>query len=200
MYYLAKVGTGYGLWVYLGGFVTCWLLAVLSFYSAHSVLYPSCVKERRKRCAMMVLSPATAMRAPSTLSRNMFASFHPVAVAAVLCARQTFLEFARPFFLDLHSAPTESCAADSASFRTEQWFRDHLGSQLLGVLHSVGVEVAELVKAPLPDPDARSYCPRCHSQFVLENGTCKDCGGLQLKPFNESPPAFNVSGGPRVST
>jgi len=192
LYYLAETGSAYHLWVYLGGFAAYWLFAVLTFYSAHRRLYPNCVAERRKCCATMILSPAAAMRGPSLLSRNLLASYHPVAAAAVVCSQQMFLEFAKPFLLDLqYSMPIAACAENSASLRTEQWFRARLRIRLCEVLRCVGLDAADLVKPPAPDPDARSYCPRCQSQFVLDDGTCENCGGLRLKRFgkhlNETP-------------
>ena len=30
---------------------------------------------------------------------------------------------------------------------------------------------------------AISYCPRCHEQFVLPGGECRNCGGIPLVTF-----------------
>jgi hypothetical protein len=184
LYYLAITVPTYGLLVYLTGFAACWLYAILSFCSAHHRLYPDGGAERRKCWALMVLSPVAAMRCPNALSRNLLASYHPVAVAVAVCAQRTLLKFAKPFLLDLQYAlPTASHTENPACYRTEQWFRSCLENQLREVLLSSGIDNTDLLKPPAPDPDARSYCPRCHSQFVLAAGVCEDCRGVRLMSF-----------------
>ena len=199
IYYFADAGVAYRLSIYLVGFAAYWLLAIFCFCSAHRRLYPDGVAERRKCCAMMVLSPAEAMRGPSILSKHLLESFHPVAVAAVVSSPQVFLEYAKPFLLDLqYPMPTLGRTDDSASYRTETWFRDCLKSHLSEVVRQTGIDVANLVKAPIPDPDAQSYCPRCQSQFVVSDGICESCDGLRLQPFEKSRNETGSHGGSAI--
>jgi hypothetical protein len=130
----------------------------------------------------MVMAPPTAIRGVDLLGRNLLEEFHPIAVAHVLCRPERFREFARETLQDLRhpffpSAPTN----DTASVRTEEWFRDEIIAAVETTVRQAGLDPAKLAAPPeASDPSHQSYCPRCGAQFVRAEGTCADCGGLPL--------------------
>lgn len=46
-----------------------------------------------------------------------------------------------------------------------------------------GISVSGLLKPPLRDPDADSYCPRCRGQYISGVRTCPQCTGISLQTF-----------------
>jgi len=64
------------------------------------------------------------------------------------------------------------------------------------VVKRAGLEDAELTQPPAPlEDNSKSFCPRCDMQFIVESGTCIDCGGIELQPL---PADARASGIPDV--
>ena len=53
------------------------------------------------------------------------------------------------------------------------------------ILKEQGIEIDELLRAPVPDFDARTWCPRCLTQYTLESGDCPECLDVPLQKFND---------------
>lgn len=182
-FYFRHVAVPINLWLLVGLFFILWYWTILSFYLAHRRCYPEGRGERRKSALLMCISPAMAMRAAEILLRPALVSRHPLAVAASVCSRTDLIDAARISLFDLSAAISGSRAADGrspvASVVTD-WYREHLKRSLEGVIRQAGIEPHDLMAAPVPDADARSYCPRCLTQFVLIEGACESCGGVRL--------------------
>ena len=63
---------------------------------------------------VMILAHPVAVRAEDTVTRDLIATYHPLAVAQVICPRSTFLRFARRILRDaqfpiLPVCPTQEC-------------------------------------------------------------------------------------------
>lgn len=173
-------GVPYQSGIYFGGLAATWLATVICFWLAHRRMFPEQNRERRHRVAMMLLVPTGGMRAPATLSRNLLANFHPLAVASVICSAETFRALARQTLLSVNQlAPADGNSGDA----TAAWFYSRLSHHLGDVVRLQGLEPSELLQAPTPDPDALSYCPRCHAQFVVSSGVCRECRTATLIPF-----------------
>jgi hypothetical protein len=170
--------------IYLAGFLVCWLVSGLCFWFAHRGIFPEQGHERGQRIAMMLFVPTAAMRAPATLSRNLLGSYHPFAVASVLCPPETFRGLAQTTLLSLNHAAQPSLAADGTSGDAiSVWFYARMLRHLCNVVRKKGLDPTELLRPPTPDPDALSYCPRCHAQFVVASGVCRDCRNVALIGF-----------------
>jgi hypothetical protein len=170
--------------IYLAGFLVCWLVSGLCFWLAHRSIFPEQRRERAERLAMMVFVPTAAMRAPATLSRNLLASFHPLAVASVLCSPETFRRLAQTALLSLnHAAQPSASASETSADGNSVWFYSRMLRHLSNVVQKKGLDPSELLRPPSPDPDALSYCPRCHAQFVVASGVCRDCRNVALIGF-----------------
>lgn len=173
--------------VLLLGLLADGLLAAGAFAAAHRALYPEpqfpgATSRRRTAVAVMLLNPLAAMRGRDLLSRDLLATFHPLAAAQVLCDEPAFRDLARRVLIDLRHPLLPLCHNPAPSaIETEAWFRDRQLGAVERFLRSAGIDLEELVRAEAPaGPDCRTYCPRCRSQFILESGQCEACGGLTL--------------------
>ncbi|TDU66097.1 hypothetical protein EI77_03834 [Prosthecobacter fusiformis] len=50
-------------------------------------------------------------------------------------------------------------------------------------LEKEGYPVSEIDAPPAPQLGSVSYCPSCQAQFQAGAALCKDCGGVELRPF-----------------
>jgi hypothetical protein len=161
--------------------------AAVLFHRAHKALYPEADEERFTHSILILLSPATAVRARDALSRPLLEAFHPLAVARALLPAERFNEFARKILLEIRHPCLPVCPATEPGPRlTEDRSRAALREVVEQFLQSNGINPADLLKPPRPaDESCRSFCPRCQAQFVAAEGVCADCGGLPLNAFTE---------------
>jgi hypothetical protein len=153
------------------------------FFKTHRRLFPHGREERVFSTVKMALCPPTAIRAGDILSARALASYDPLTVASALPAAGPLKDFCRQYLLDLHYP----LAPDKV---------DELGTSILASGREVLISTSQSNLAGLPnwpdsllappprqDPLARSYCPRCRSEFYLDGGVCRDCSGVKLVPF-----------------
>ncbi len=170
-------------WPYLlGAIIANMALAVAVFHTAYRELYPDQKGDRRTHIAVMLLNPLSAIRAHDTLARDLFARFHPLAVAHRLCDEKTYRDFARRLLRDLrHPILSVWSERTGPAEQAERWFRERNLAAVEAFLKSTQVTPHQLLAPDPPvDETCRSYCPRCGCQFVVEQGQCDPCGGLPL--------------------
>ncbi len=157
--------------------VTCTLFA-----RAHRALHPHGRGDRLRNLLPMTVYPPMAVRALDRVATGVLDGFHPLAAAALLCPQGTFERFARTVLLDLrHPIAPVWPSADPAVQAVERWWRELVLTQAEKFLRRQKLDPEALTAPPAPmDGKSRTYCPRCRDQYVLERGTCKDCGGLEL--------------------
>ena len=156
--------------------------AALLFNRAFKKLYPDAGEERFTHWFMILLSPATSVRALDALSRPLLEGFHPLAVARALLTPGKFREFARMALLELRHPCLPVCPTNVAEPQAaERQARATLLAAVEEFLKQNGADPAELAAAPARRTKiCRAYCPRCRAQFTTEQGTCADCGGMPL--------------------
>lgn len=155
---------------------------VVVFRRAHLALYADGAGERRLHMLVMLLSPPAAVRAHDALARDLLAGFHPLAAAAVLCPPGPFVDLARRALLDARRPPREEDSGDERAARA--WYGERLRDSLERLVRGTGARLEDVLAPPARrDAQARSYCPRCHCQYLAPSGECPDCGGLQLQPL-----------------
>lgn len=171
--------------VIVPGLLSLLAVVTVSFYYAHRALHPDAGSERWRHLAMIVLYPPEALRAVDRLAAGVLDGFHPLAAAAALCPRATFLAFARTVLLDARHPRRPACSAEDPARRgAEAGFRALALAGIEACLRRAGVDPEELARPPAPlDARSQSYCPRCGDQYVLAQGACWDCGGLVLLPL-----------------
>jgi hypothetical protein len=185
--YYGPLVSGQMVWLYLATLLACWLWTVFEYAACRKALLGEPRGKRWRHTALLLLSPASAMRSAESLLRPGLVEFHPLAVAAVLSSKRRCAALAKPTLLELRHPLPADMPGDPAAGRVEQWFRTRLVESLERALGRAGIEAAALVEPPTPLGDAAAYCPRCHNQFVSARGTCKDCGELTLQPFGQAP-------------
>ena len=165
-------------WVwFVGALVIINWIATVKFARAHRRLFPDALEERIQHTTMMALFPLATIRAVDVLSRPLLEKFHPLAVGLHLLGRDAFEQLAqrqlRRVRLWMSEAPTED----------QPYFRQ-LEDAVVRFLRTAKVAVEKsLVTPPASDPNCRSFCPRCGSQFTFATGPCKDCGTIQVQPL-----------------
>ena len=160
------------------------------------VFQKSHVKERRMRVVTMALSPPATVRIRDFLSRDLFAAFHPLAVARATCddasahrfAAQEMRRLQYPADYERHSI---SCPVAS-------WFDQEWRNVVQNWARREFQKAESLMEPPArQNPASLSYCPRCHEEFVIERAECPDCPGVSLRSFGavrnslELPRAFS---------
>jgi hypothetical protein len=169
--------------IYLFGLHRVWLtlvvmlivfsIAVLwAFRKASRRLNPEAAGVDVKHLVTIALSPLAAIRAADPLASDLLADFHPIAVACALLPRENFVAFAarelRNVKFVLQDGSMEEC------------FMDFLRSQK--------ADPQSLLAPPEPfDASCRTYCPACLAQYMVEQGACRDCDGVSLRPLNTAP-------------
>jgi hypothetical protein len=180
-------------WIGLG---RCWiaLLAGLIgltgtiaalFHRVHKKLYATAEDERFSHFVILLLSPATAIRALDVISRPLLEDFHPLAIAKVFCPAGRFEGLAEKYLRELRyqSIPGNS-QQDSIGRKAQRYWREVSQKTLEDFLNRSGVDTKAFLQAPAASDDTcLSYCPRCLAQFTTREGVCADCGGVRLAPF-----------------
>jgi hypothetical protein len=167
------------------GLVTLTVTTSVLFHRAHKKLFPTTGDERFTHTLTIALSPPNAVRACDALSRPLFETFHPLAVAKVFLPDKEFRQFARDVLLDIRHPALPVCPADEPAPRaTELFARTALRQAVEQMLKRGGFEPDELCRPPHPaDDSSRAYCPRCGAQFTNVEATCADCGGIPVAAF-----------------
>jgi hypothetical protein len=168
------------------GLLICTVTIATHYYRAHKQLYPEGEDERFTHFIILLLSPASAVRAQDLLTRPILECFHPVAVAKIFCPAHTFETLAKRFLRQVtYPGSTGSSGQDQFEAEAEQYDRELKKRVLEGFLKANGLSAKELLRPPAPtDPSCVSYCPRCLAQFTKERGQCSDCGGVELISFS----------------
>ena len=168
----------------IGLFALTTAIAIL-FRRAHKAFYPEAEEERFTHFLSVLLSPVTCIRALDILSRHSLETFHPLAIARVLCSPEQFHELAGKALRDVHFPALPVCPlSQPGAAATEQESRAVLRKTMEAFLRQGKIDPGELIGPPKPlDETCRAYCPRCHAQFTRSDGSCSDCGGMPLKSF-----------------
>ena len=181
-------------WPYLLAVLLCYLAVITwEFARAHKSLYPERRDQRFADALSVALSPAGALRSCDPLLKDLLLDFHPVAVARQLCAPAEFEALASRTLREL--AYPRSGDLESQAEQTRLWWQGAELAALRSFLVKSGIDPAQWLGAPEREPECRSFCPRCWSQFVIQEGTCTECGDITLRPFAEDALSQPLSAG-----
>ena len=151
------------------------VLIGIMFYRLHRKFFPAESQERFENLLKMILCPPVSMRAADILTRHLLSDYSPIVVASVLPGTKE-QQFVRAFVLDLQHPlkheVTDAKAVETICWATAEQLKAslaHVDASLLGPIEREGDSVA--------------YCPRCGIQFVVSEGECPDCPGVELVAF-----------------
>jgi hypothetical protein len=134
---------------------------------------------------IVLLSPASAIRAHDVLARPLLEGFHPVAIARLFCTQARFFAMAGEFLRELRFPALPRCPCREPTAAETERFASAIALRALErFLRRNQMDPQELLQSPMrADQTSRSFCPRCLAQFTAVTGICQDCGGVALVPF-----------------
>lgn len=159
------------------------LLTLLAYAASRRAVLNEPWGKRWRHTAMLLLSPASAMRSAEGLLRPVLAAYHPVTAAIVLCPKTVCADLARPMLCDLRHPLPGDLPRDPAACRIDAWYRQHLLAVLEAALCRAEIDPTGLIEPPKQLDDGVAYCPRCHNQYVRAEGICSNCPGVRLQPY-----------------
>jgi len=139
-----------------------------AFRGAHRALFPDRNEGVMQNLIAVSLSPLAAIRALDPLAASLLEEFHPLAVASVVLPKHDFLKLA-----ELELRKLKFVRRDTI-----------LERHLTVFLAKQSVDPSSLLAPPHPDSaQSRSFCPACLTQFVFDEGLCRECGDVPLQQF-----------------
>jgi hypothetical protein len=170
----------------LAGLYALTVTSAVRFRGIHAKAFPGLGEERFTHFLIVMLSPASTVRAGDLLSRPWLERFHPLAAARVLCAPEEFQGLARLVLRELKYPALPVCPrAEPEAVEAEQRSRAVWTAGVERFLRQSGLSPEELLQPPpRVDENCRAFCPRCLAQFTRVEGGCADCGGVELAVFN----------------
>jgi hypothetical protein len=180
--------------VYLAIVLLLWWLCSGLMFLGHRRLYRGDRLQRWKLLLTSLVSPAAAMRSPDHLARRLISISHPVAVAAVLCADDEVCRWAGRLARDMmfpkppQGVPPESSyGSDEVAIAIVRQYREASLAALRAFAQQRGFDLEPFLSQPQrDDPQAVSYCPRCHQEFSLVASRCGQCGDLPTVEYGEA--------------
>lgn len=176
-------------WAVLLAFLaTNTLLVAGLFYRAHALLYPGERESRFTAVAASVLSPPFAMRANDVILRDIFCSFHPLAVIRSVCSTEDFVSVASRAVREAQFSrqPPGFPANISSADKGVEW-EQRVRQAIEKCAASSGVLIETLLRSPARQSSgSNSYCPRCLTQYAVRAGKCSDCPHVELVRFPET--------------
>jgi hypothetical protein len=154
----------------------------IMFHRAHKKLYPAESSERLESLVKMILCPPVSIRAADILTKNLLAEYSPIVLADVLPGSGE-PQFVRGVILDLKH-PLRHEISDETAEKTIAWTaKEQLNVCLEQVQKGRYLKAEELLAPRQREGNSISYCPRCRCQFVVSDGECPDCPGVELVEF-----------------
>jgi hypothetical protein len=165
-------------WPYLlGGMFASAIPVSIAFVKVHRKLFHAEKYDRWVHAISMSLFPIAAIRAVDRLSKDLLATFHPLAVVRAFCGDRA-AAINRPLWFDISRglASIEAAQQDDGV----GWYRQ--------VVHDAAIAGGAVDASPerapsAEDPSMAAYCPRCHRQFGAGAAACSDCEGVELTAF-----------------
>ena len=154
----------------------------IMFHRAHKKLYPAQSSERLESLVKMILCPPVSIRAADILTKNLLAQYSPIVLANVLPGTGE-QQFVRSVILDLRH-PLRHEVSDADAEKTITWTAsEQLNVCLDQVKKGRYLKPDDLLAPAQREGNSIAYCPRCRCQFVVSDGECPDCPGVELVSF-----------------
>ena len=154
----------------------------IMFHRAHKKLYPAESSERLESLVKMILCPPVSIRAADILTKNLLAQYSPIVLASVLPGSGE-KQFVRSVILDLKH-PLRHEVTDADAEKTIEWTAsEQLNVCMDQVKKGRYLKPQELLAPAQREENSISYCPRCRCQYVVNDGECPDCPGVELVDF-----------------
>ncbi|MFQ5930195.1 MAG: hypothetical protein ACE5MK_10880 [Acidobacteriota bacterium] len=151
-------------------------IVVVTFF-AHRKMYGAEVAARMYSLLSVILLPPSAMHILNSLTRNIYARFDYLAVAASLVPSDAFKYLVRR---ELRRIAYVKARGKDDELKEFWSLRE---KSLHGLLVHAEISLEELLAVPeKKDQSAANYCPLCLTEFRAGFTECSDCG-VELKEF-----------------
>ena len=151
------------------------------YWRLHRAVLPQETYNRVEGMLKMALCPPASVRAVDLISLDLLDLHHPLSAAAALAAPAERQRLALLLLREArHPLPLPAAPPDLGAIA--DWHRTTTLRAAEAFLNTEGVDLSALERPPEPrDPAERTFCPRCHTTYTLETGTCPDCSGILLE-------------------
>ncbi|MFN9248613.1 MAG: hypothetical protein ACK6DS_16235 [Planctomycetota bacterium] len=156
-----------------------WGWAIIESYFAHRELLPEDASGRSLLLFTSLVSPVVPMRNADRLARELFLFVHPLALAAAInnqpilevAARDTVRDLKYPLFPEMPDPISE------AGRSIIDWSNSITTTQVKQLMSELNIDFNQMLAAPpRVNPQAQSYCPRCHDDYTVAAAFCSRCG------------------------
>lgn len=174
-------------WMYLTGtaLLLMWAQAYV-FRKTHKKHLPDADQERFVSTLSCILLLPSAIRIPDHFTKALLLHFHPLTTASNLVSKDNLRITGEAILRDLHHPLPAPAHEEEQAEETIESFHKLMLKQTEAFLEKQGFKSADLLQTPAPtDPEHKSGCPRCKAQYVMEKGSCEDCGGMELEPLSK---------------
>ncbi len=154
-----------------------YVLAVAGACAVRRAIDPRATPGRAQLVVLLLLVPPGAAHVLGQLTRNLFARFDHLAVAAALAPPADFRRMARKELARFAFSETSSGEGDlDAALRT----RERAARRLLA---QAGLDADGLLAPPQrQSAESERYCPACEVEYLAGVDRCADCG-IRLEEF-----------------
>lgn len=167
----------------LGPFLVMASAAVAVFVYSYKKVFPSGGVPWGKVVSMILYTPAL-LRCMDIINKTSLSVFHPAAVARVFNNRDMLRDLLSYYYREYTMAEIQQ--ADAQESEVISWYRKHAAERVMAAAEESNITRDELLAPPeRKDEEIRTYCPLCHEQYVLDRGTCSECG-TRLKAYTSS--------------
>ena len=165
------------------GMVMLAIPIIFEYVSVHRQRYPMLKSDRMTHAFKMLLCPPVAIRAPDLLMAKAVSNLDSLALASVLLNGNMRKDFVTRYVRDL-KYPLALEQDVEVLTATCMWQNSAIVEAAGKCIPDVEPILKEVSIGPARDSAAsKTYCPRCFVQLTVSEGTCPDCVGVPLRPF-----------------
>ncbi len=153
------------------GMALAYALAVAAAFAARKAIAPADSSGRARLVLLLVLLPPGAAHVLGPVTRDLFAGFDHLTIAAALLDRDAFRRLARreiARFAFAEVPPGDRALADALRMKERS---------ARGLLAQAGLDAERILDPPRREsPAAERYCPACEVEYLEGAVRCADCG------------------------
>jgi hypothetical protein len=155
----------------------------MEYFLAHKEIYPKAKADRVSGAIKMILCPPVSVRAVDLVMHGSHQKHSCLTMTCLLLPVASGEVFVTRFIRDLRF-PINVSSMNEATANVCKW--QNAAIERLAEIHLPFVAqcIVKLNKLPVQiSADRLSFCPRCLSQFSVENVDCPDCPSISLVSF-----------------
>lgn len=153
------------------GTAIAYILAIAAAYAARKAIDPADGSGRAQMLLLLVLLPPGAAHVLGPLTRDLFARYDHLTVAAALLHPDDFRRVARR---EIARLAFSEIPAGNRDLADALGMRERAARRLLA---QAGLDAESILGPPRKaSPEAERYCPACEVEYVAGAIRCADCG------------------------